>query len=286
MAQSDPYSQLLFVGLLTLADRDGRIRYTELGLHGQIFPYTPELTVGILLEELEYHGFIIRYQVDDQDYIQIVNFEKHQHIHSDEKSNNYPSPNELQKPHENPTETPQKPHESTTPSTSSSTSTSSLYLSPLPPPSTSTSPSTILSRKKSRDHDSLEALPVVKNINHKNAIEYFTTKFQSIHGGNKYDFKSAKDGMAIKRMLANYGYDQLLKIIDAFFASDDEFILKAGHSITVMSSCSNKIVQSMGGLGKALSGLSDKGKVTAMNAMKVMQKIEQDEQSCQKNMKS
>ena len=133
LAECDPYARLLFIGLWTLADRDGRIRYTPLGLHGKLFEYDDEVNVGELLNELESRGFLVLYQTDSGFYLEIVNFSKHQPIHKDEKSNNYPSPNDMQKPGEKPEKNRTQPGEKPAPSTSSSTSTSTSKASASPP---------------------------------------------------------------------------------------------------------------------------------------------------------
>jgi hypothetical protein len=124
LASCSAHSRLLFVGLWQLADRDGRVRYTESGLKGRIFQYEDHLEIGPMLSELESGGFLVLYRSDSELYLEIVNFSKHQHIHKDEKSCNYPSPKEIQKTGEKPEKNRSQPGKKLAPSTSTSTSNS------------------------------------------------------------------------------------------------------------------------------------------------------------------
>ena len=90
----DPFEQLLFEGLWLLADRVGRLENRPLKIKAQIFPYrdfsTPVITGW--LQNLHDNGFIYLYEVEDKSYIEILNFEKHQSPHKNEKSEGHPDP--------------------------------------------------------------------------------------------------------------------------------------------------------------------------------------------------
>ena len=53
-----------------------------------------------------------------------------------------------------------------------------------------------------------------------------------------------KDGAVVKRLLATYDLSKLKELGEKFFASRDDFILKAGFSIGVFASQINKLVSS------------------------------------------
>lgn len=84
--------RLLFAGLWTLADRKGRLPDRPKVIKGQLFPYE-NVPVDKLLGELAQRGFILRYQVDGERYIQVVKFETHQHVHKNETDSIIPTPN-------------------------------------------------------------------------------------------------------------------------------------------------------------------------------------------------
>lgn len=73
----------LFEGLWTLADREGRLEDRPRYIKVEIFPYD-KIEVDNLLNDLHSRGFIIRYLANGRNYIQIVNFSKHQRPNSRE----------------------------------------------------------------------------------------------------------------------------------------------------------------------------------------------------------
>lgn len=83
--------RLLFIGLWTLADKRGRLRDQPPVIHGALFPFEPEVDVDLGLTRLS-NCFIRRYKVNGHPYIQIVNFEKHQHPHPKEAESLIPPP--------------------------------------------------------------------------------------------------------------------------------------------------------------------------------------------------
>lgn len=79
-----PFStRLLFIGLWTIADREGRLEDRPLKIKITVFP-ADDIDVNMGLAQLETKGFIIRYEVGGQRYIQVTNFVKHQKPHANE----------------------------------------------------------------------------------------------------------------------------------------------------------------------------------------------------------
>ena len=86
----DPIVSMTFVGLWCLADRTGRMEDRPLRIKAELFPYREGLDVNGYLTVLERNGFIDRYEVNGQRYIQVLKFEKHQSPHHTEKAKGYP----------------------------------------------------------------------------------------------------------------------------------------------------------------------------------------------------
>lgn len=95
-----PLARLLFIGLWCLADRLGRLPDSAKRIKWQVLP-ADDTDVDSLLAELGRHGFILRYEVDGQKYIQINNFEKHQRPHVKESASTIPAPEKPGKPEQN-----------------------------------------------------------------------------------------------------------------------------------------------------------------------------------------
>jgi len=91
LAEIEPLGRLLFIGLWTIADREGRIKDRPKKIKAQVLPFD-DCNVDALLEELERQGFIVRYTVDNCNYIQVVNFTKHQNPHMKEQASEIPAP--------------------------------------------------------------------------------------------------------------------------------------------------------------------------------------------------
>lgn len=85
-------ARLLFAGLWTMADRRGRLKDQPPVIHGALFPFDPALDVDQILDDLERGGFVVRYAVEGRKYLQIVNFERHQHPHPKEPESAIPEP--------------------------------------------------------------------------------------------------------------------------------------------------------------------------------------------------
>ena len=83
-------TRLLFIGLWGLADREGRMDDRPKQIKMEVYP-ADSFDVDAMLEQLSVSGFIERYQVNENKYIQIVNFSKHQNPHRDEKPSTIPA---------------------------------------------------------------------------------------------------------------------------------------------------------------------------------------------------
>jgi hypothetical protein len=86
-----PETQLLFIGLWTIADREGRLEDRPLRIKMQIFP-AANYDVDAMLSELEAADFVTRYEVNGNRYLAIPNFAKHQMPHPREAASVIPEP--------------------------------------------------------------------------------------------------------------------------------------------------------------------------------------------------
>lgn len=84
-------SRLLFIGLWTLADREGRLEDRPVRIKVMLLPYNND-NVDELLNEIQVSGLIKRYEVEQKRFIQIVNFIEHQRPHPKEPQSLIPSP--------------------------------------------------------------------------------------------------------------------------------------------------------------------------------------------------
>ena len=85
-----PHSRLLFIGLWTLADREGRLKKRPTLFRGALFPYEHDLATASMLEELESHGFITSYESGEEQLLLINGFKKHQTPHPKEQKSELP----------------------------------------------------------------------------------------------------------------------------------------------------------------------------------------------------
>lgn len=81
--------RLLFAGLWTLADREGRLEYRLKRIKADLFPYDDGVDVAAGLERLN-GNFITIYESDGDKFIQINTFSKHQHPHIKEPKSTIP----------------------------------------------------------------------------------------------------------------------------------------------------------------------------------------------------
>lgn len=84
-------ARLLFIGLWTLADREGRLEYRPKRIKFEIYP-NDNFDVEKLLYQLSDAKFIKIYQINGKSYIQIETFKEHQKPHHGEKASAIPEP--------------------------------------------------------------------------------------------------------------------------------------------------------------------------------------------------
>lgn len=92
IGQLTPLARLLFIGLWTMADREGRLMDRPRRISVELFPYDDDFDVSPLLDELAGADLIRRYAAggDGQKCIQIQNFGKHQRPHPKEPPSEIP----------------------------------------------------------------------------------------------------------------------------------------------------------------------------------------------------
>ncbi len=87
-----PYEfRLLFIGLWTIADREGRFEDRPVKIKMELFP-ADNVDVDAGLQALHDHGFITRYSVDAERYCQVLAWCKHQNPHVKEAPSTIPAP--------------------------------------------------------------------------------------------------------------------------------------------------------------------------------------------------
>jgi hypothetical protein len=82
------WERLLFIGLITMADDEGRLRALPSAIGGHVFPYDEHPPAKILrwLEAVRGVGLIDRYEHDGTPYVQIIGWAKHQKINRPQES--------------------------------------------------------------------------------------------------------------------------------------------------------------------------------------------------------
>ena len=90
LAECEPMARLLFVGLWTLADRDGRLACRPLRIKAELFPYD-NCDIGELLGQLQKRGFIDIYESEVGTVLEIPKFAEHQRCHPEERSESLPA---------------------------------------------------------------------------------------------------------------------------------------------------------------------------------------------------
>ena len=88
-------AQLMFAGLWTLCDRDGKMEWRPRRVKMELFPFHDDITADKcteLAQCLHDAGFVYIYTVDSTDYLKVINFAKHQHPNMKEESQNFPEP--------------------------------------------------------------------------------------------------------------------------------------------------------------------------------------------------
>jgi hypothetical protein len=89
LAECDPLARILFAGLWTIADKEGRMEYRPKRIKAEILPYD-DCEIDALIYQLTEHGFIILYEVDNAQYLEIPTFLDHQNPHKNEPESKIP----------------------------------------------------------------------------------------------------------------------------------------------------------------------------------------------------
>lgn len=84
-------TRLLFAGLWTIADREGRLEDKPKQIKMDIYP-ADSFDVEAMLCQLHDAKRILRYEVDGKRYIQVIKFSEHQNPHKDERASTIPAP--------------------------------------------------------------------------------------------------------------------------------------------------------------------------------------------------
>jgi uncharacterized protein YlbG (UPF0298 family) len=84
LAELKPIDRLAFIAMWTIADYRGCIEYRAKRLKVQLLPYD-NCDIDLIVTNLEQSRFITTYNVNGQKYIKVLNFEKHQNPHPNEK---------------------------------------------------------------------------------------------------------------------------------------------------------------------------------------------------------
>lgn len=194
--------RLLFAGLWNIADKEGRLEDRPKRIKVDVFPYdNVDIEKGLIeLSKIKNHSprpFIQRYEVNGERYIQIINWHKHQKPHHTEQESKIPPyiPPVMEKgmgmEKQNEASVKLENGEATV--------------------------KTPLSLKK-------ENTTVAKSATIE-ARDYFYLKYKE-KTGNNYIADFAKDGKIFKELLKAIELKPLKEVINKFFNSDDEFIIK------------------------------------------------------------
>lgn len=95
LGELPPLARLLWIGLWTICDREGRVEDRPKKIKAEVLPYD-DCDADALLGQLQGAGFILRYAVNGQRLIQVKNWHKHQNPHVKEAASSLPAPDEHQ----------------------------------------------------------------------------------------------------------------------------------------------------------------------------------------------
>ena len=92
LGRCTPHARLLFIALWTQADREGRLRWLPLRIHGETFPHEPSLNISALAAELVEAGTFTLYEHEGRIFGQVTKFTKWQNPHRNESHSKLPPP--------------------------------------------------------------------------------------------------------------------------------------------------------------------------------------------------
>lgn len=90
LAELPVEARLLFIGLWTIADREGRLKDRPKQIKMEIFP-ADNYDCNDLIQQIADAGMLVRYEHGGAKYLQITNFTKHQNPHKDEQASTIPA---------------------------------------------------------------------------------------------------------------------------------------------------------------------------------------------------
>ena len=103
LAKTSPHARLLFIALWTQADREGRMRWLPLKIHGEAFPHEPKLDIDALGAELVRAGVLVVYLHSGRRYAYLPGFPRWQKPHARERESTCPpTPEEEGSPKDHP----------------------------------------------------------------------------------------------------------------------------------------------------------------------------------------
>jgi len=250
LAECSLLSRVLFAGLWTLADKEGRLECRPKLIRAHIFPYENEPpNITDLLAELQKGEFVQLYGPNETDYIFILGWFENQKPHWNETESELPEPPPLTLIDSN-----------------------KALISPL-----------VASSNKEKKKEKIKEKKKEKT-DHKLVVEYFCERYQQRYDF-PYDFQGAKDGKHISDLLKQWKLEGLRLLIDTLFESQDQFFEnKGGRSIGVLKACTNKLAQEAKRKHSGLADLSPAAQATARNAMELLEEMGCNDQTDQRSL--
>jgi len=92
LGRCSPHARLLFIALWTQADREGRLRWLPLRIHGETFPHEPKLSIDALGQELREAGVLVLYSIGSKRLAWLPKFTTWQNPHRNETVSKLPPP--------------------------------------------------------------------------------------------------------------------------------------------------------------------------------------------------
>lgn len=89
-------ARLLYIGLITLGDDDGRLKGSAALIRSQVFPYDDDVKVGDVaqwISEIKAQRLLVSYDVEGEEYLFHPKWEEYQHIREDRRRDSHiPAP--------------------------------------------------------------------------------------------------------------------------------------------------------------------------------------------------
>ena len=221
LAELDPLTRLAFIGMWTIADFKGCIEFRPKRLKIQLLPYD-DCDIEQIGINLDKSGFVSIYSVQGQRYLKIINFEKHQNPHKNEREAGSEIPDfdssdnkikELQTIENNPEQN------GTAPADSLLLPTDSLNLIPdsgipqVPPPKNGDDP---------KPETDLQAAS-------RETWQAYATAYFSRYGTEPVQNKTVRS--QIKAFVQRIGFSESPGVAAHYLASNNAFYTQRGHAV-------------------------------------------------------